>query len=49
MQLGDKVETSKDYLVNDYGRLRAICMSPDGKVYIGSSNGNDDKIIEISK
>ncbi len=46
---GEKVETSKDYLINEFGRLRAICVSPDGKAYVGSSNGSDDKIIEIAK
>lgn len=45
---GDKIEGSKDFFVNEFGRLRAICLSPDGKIYIGSSNGND-KIIEIAK
>lgn len=44
---GDKILGSKDFFVNQYGRLRAICQSPDGKIYIGSSNGNDDKIVEI--
>jgi len=39
----------KEYFVNDYGRMRDLCISPDGKVYICTSNGgNDDKIIEIS-
>jgi len=46
---GDKIEGSKDFFVNQFGRLRAICQSPDGKIYIGSSNGSDDKIIEITK
>lgn len=46
---GDKIDSSKDYLVNEYGRLRAICAVPNGKVYIGSSNGGNDKILEISK
>jgi aldose sugar dehydrogenase len=33
-----------------YGRLRDICISPAGKVYLCTSNGgNDDKIIEITK
>lgn len=46
---GDQIESQKDFYVNVYGRLRAICQSPEGKVYLGSSNGNDDKIVEISK
>lgn len=47
-ETGDKIEGSKDFFVNEFGRLRAICQSPEGKIYIGSSNGND-KIIEIAK
>lgn len=46
---GDKIVGSKDFFVNEFGRLRAICQSPDGKIYIGSSNGGTDKIIEIAK
>lgn len=46
---GDKITGSKDFFVNEFGRLRAICQSPDGKLYIGSSNGNNDKIVEIAK
>lgn len=46
---GDQVAGTKDFFVNDFGRLRAICQSPDGKIYIASSNGNNDKIIEIVK
>ncbi|MEJ2880339.1 PQQ-dependent sugar dehydrogenase [Pedobacter sp. GR22-6] len=46
---GDQIESQKDFYVNAYGRLRAICQSPEGKIFLGSSNGSDDKIIEISK
>ncbi|RZK81225.1 MAG: PQQ-dependent sugar dehydrogenase [Pedobacter sp.] len=46
---GDKVTSTQDYFVGDFGRLRAICQSPDGKVYLGSSKGSGDKIIELSK
>lgn len=46
---GDKITGTKDFLINSFGRLRAICQSPDGKVYIASSNGNNDKIVEIAK
>jgi aldose sugar dehydrogenase len=35
---------------NEYGRMRDICISPQGKVYICTSNGgNNDKIIEVTK
>jgi glucose/arabinose dehydrogenase len=45
---GGKITGSKDFYVNQFGRLRAICQSPDGKVYLATSNGSDDKIIQIS-
>lgn len=48
-EAGDQVTGSKDFLTNDFGRLRAICQSPEGKVYLSTSNGNNDKIIEIAK
>jgi PQQ-dependent dehydrogenase (s-GDH family) len=40
---------SKEFFTNTYGRLRDICIAPNGKVYISTSNGSDDKIIEIRK
>jgi glucose/arabinose dehydrogenase len=40
----------KQYFVNDYGRMRDLCISPDGKVYICTSNGgNSDMIVEVRK
>jgi len=44
-----KIVGTKDFYVNDYGRIRAICQSPEGKIYFCTSNGSDDKIVEISK
>ena len=39
---------SNEYLYNEYGRLRDVCVAPNGRVYVCTSNGgNDDKIIEI--
>jgi len=43
-----KIKQTKNYFENQFGRLRAICQSPDGKVYIATSNGTNDQIIEIS-
>ncbi|HET6721195.1 MAG TPA: PQQ-dependent sugar dehydrogenase [Chitinophagaceae bacterium] len=47
---GNSVASTSIYFKNDHGRLRDICISPSGNVYICTSNGgNDDKIIEVSK
>lgn len=36
------------FFAHRYGRLRDVCVSPDGKVYLCTSNGdNEDKLIEI--
>ncbi len=53
MKLDDsfsKIDSSNEYFTNKYGRMRDLCISPAGKVYICTSNGsNNDKIIEVSK
>lgn len=44
------ITTTTEYFVNSYGRMRDICISPAGKVYICTSNGsNNDRIIEVRK
>jgi glucose/arabinose dehydrogenase len=44
------ITQTNEYFTNDYGRMRDICISPAGKVYICTSNGgNSDKIIEVRK
>lgn len=45
----NSVDHTNEYFNNKYGRLRDLCISPDGKVYICTSNGSNDRIIEISK
>jgi glucose/arabinose dehydrogenase len=53
MKLGtgfQTVITTNEYYTNSYGRMRDLCVSPAGRVYICTSNGgNADKIIEIRK
>lgn len=44
-----KITETKDFYVGTYGRIRAVCQSPEGKIYICTSNGSDDKIVEIAK
>lgn len=44
------ITATNEFFISKYGRMRDICISPDGKVYICTSNGsNTDRIIEISK
>ncbi len=52
---GLQVLSEKTIINNTYGRLRDICVSPDGRVFIATSNKdgrgtpgvNDDRIIEL--
>jgi len=53
---GTSVLKATDFYTNTFGRLRDVCISPDGKVYIavsnrdgrGSPKADDDKIVEIT-
>lgn len=45
---GLRVVETKAWFTDEWGRLRDLCVSPDGKVYICSSNGGDDVLIEVS-
>jgi len=53
MKLDDSfnnITGTNEYFNNAHGRLRDVCISPEGKVYLCTSNGgNNDKIIEIKK
>ena len=47
---GTAVESVHEYFVGEYGRLRDVAISPDGKVYLCTDNGNNsDMIIEVTK
>jgi hypothetical protein len=47
---GKSISLNKTWFKNEWGRLRDLCISPDGKAYICTSNGgNRDMLIEISK
>jgi len=49
-QAGDKITATTEFFPKEFGRLRAICQSPEGKIYLATSNGaGSDKIIEISR
>lgn len=52
---GSRVDTQLVYYNNVYGRLRDVCVAPDGRVFISTSNQDqtrnpkpgDDRIVEI--
>lgn len=46
---GKSITSIENIIEGDYGRLRDICISPEGKIYISTSNGNNDKIILLRK
>jgi aldose sugar dehydrogenase len=59
-EAGDSVVGEKVFLEKTFGRLRDLCVSPEGDVYVSTSNldwnqaegfpkENDDRIIKISK
>jgi len=43
------IDSVFEFYTNKYGRMRDVCISPEGKVYVCTDNGSDDKIIEVSK
>lgn len=45
---GDKVEAVNVFYKSTYGRMRDVCVAPDGKIFIITSNGSNDKIIKVS-
>jgi glucose/arabinose dehydrogenase len=46
---GRSITAEKSIFKDRFGRVRDICIAPDGKVYVCTGNGNNDKIIEIDK
>jgi glucose/arabinose dehydrogenase len=45
----ESIISTSQFFASKFGRLRDVCISPEGKVYICTSNGNNDVIIEITK
>jgi aldose sugar dehydrogenase len=45
---GDKVDAVNVFYKSTYGRMRDVCVAPDGKVYVITSNGSNDKIIKVT-
>jgi glucose/arabinose dehydrogenase len=49
LEIGKQDVITHDFFVNQFGRLRDLCISPEGKVYISTDNGNNnDMIVEVS-
>ena len=58
-QEGDKITDDNIFLENEFGRLRSVCMSPDGEIYVSTSNrdwnpysqpaASDDRILRIKR
>ncbi len=46
---GNAIASTDEYFTNEFGRKRAVCVAPNGKVYFATSNGSDDRIIEIGR
>ena len=47
---GKTITSTQTFFKDSWGRLRDICVSPSGKVYVCTSNGgNNDVLVEISK
>jgi aldose sugar dehydrogenase len=46
---GDEIIEANEFYRGKYGRLRDVVVAPGGKVYVATSNGSKDKIIEISR
>ncbi|SHI73190.1 dehydrogenase, PQQ-dependent, s-GDH family [Hymenobacter daecheongensis DSM 21074] len=43
---GDAVSPPAEFLTT-FGRLRAVCVSPQGRIYIGTSNQSNDQILVL--
>ena len=45
----ERIDETKEIFRGQYGRLRDVCISPDGKIYVATSNGSNDKVIVLKK
>jgi len=47
---GNHVQSTREFFTNQFGRLRDVAISPRGKVYVCTDNGNNtDMIIEVTE
>ncbi len=42
------VAGERRHFEREFGRLRAVTMGPDGSLYVGTSNGEDDAVIRVT-
>jgi glucose/arabinose dehydrogenase len=45
----NSVSETNEFFTSSYGRMRDVCISPQGKVYICTGNGSNDKIVVVEK
>lgn len=45
---GTQIIDEKEYLAGAFGRLRDVCVAPDGRVFVSTSNASNNKVIEIT-
>jgi len=46
----NSITETNEFFTNKYGRMRDVCISPAGKIYICTSNGNNnDRLIVVDK
>lgn len=44
------IADTKEFLTSEYGRMRDVCVAPDGRIFICTSNGeNSDVLIEVRR
>lgn len=46
---GTEITGTDQFFRGDFGRLRDVCASPEGNVYVCTSNGTGDVLVEITK
>lgn len=46
---GNGIDEIKELFRGTYGRLRDICIAPDGRIFVATSNGSNDKILVLKK
>lgn len=48
IESNNKVTTTENVLIGQFGRLRAVTQGPDGNLYISTDNGRADQIVRVT-